>query len=861
MTWQTNCRLFLSYGRRDAAELANRLRGDLEKLGYEVWQDTREIRAGREWEEQIADGLRSTQVVIALLSPHAVRRASDPNSPDNVDSVCLDELTFARFAAPPTPIVPVMAIMCAPPFQVFRLDYVSMTQWMHSEDEYQRGFERLAAGIEAAATGKPPPMRRWHHCLPVLDFAAQLHEKRRDFVGRQWLFDEIDAWRVSSRHERALLVVGDPGIGKSAFVAEMIHRNPGGQVLAYHICRADDPETLRPSTFVMSLAGMIAGRLPAFADLLESHQFQELFDPKTVSSRPAHVFDQGLIAALHQLPAPTDGIRFVLIDALNEALSLGEGQLNIVSMLSTRLDRLPAWLRIVATTRREPDVLNKLSSLRAAAIDAHRQDNLDDIDRIIEARLQVPTLPDHAYAFPKPAAVDLSQTRLSFTQTSNVTSSQKTSQQPAKRQYRFATCVSLWIKWCVKHSLSRERVDSTRLIAGLLVELCGWYVGFVSLIFFLCIIIDHITLENFRLADEFSPVLLEYLPLAKLILTIGVHFGGGVYETLGLIIVGRRLRLRRRLVKEFSAEVGDKPTVLFLRSFENEADLRDFRNVFSSAVELVMIGRPNEIVPELGGKRFYTAEDWRIHVADMMEHADLVVIRVGQTQGLAWEVAECARRCDPSKIVLMLPSHPDASLRAHAKPKSLFEHIWAVSGDMETELAAQLERLNKYSAFKQLIAEFQQMKLPNNWTGSIVAGFDKDLNLRIPTGVSAIPHALRKVMNLTERVSFELSELLDEKRNLLRLDSAHALNQAAFRLFLQRWTLSLCFISMVGLCIWSTAIDFDSAVAGVTQPFKSILLWSVFTPIFLLYFRQTKPWNAFKRVAALQAALKGAVIE
>lgn len=385
-------RLFLSYGRRDAAQLADRLRGDLENLGYEVWQDTREIRAGREWEEQIVDGLRSTQVVIALLSPHAVRRASDPNSPDNVDSVCLDELTFARFATPPTPIVPVMAIPCEPPFPVFRLDYVSMTQWIQSEDEYQRGFERLAAGIEAAVAGRPLPMRRWHHCLPVLDFASQLHEKRRDFVGRQWLFDEIRAWRASSNRERALLVVGDPGIGKSAIVAEMIERNPDGQVLAYHICRADDPETLRPSTFVMSLAGMIAGRLPAFADLLESPPFQELFDPKTAPNRPAHVFEQGLVAALHQLPAPTDGRRFILIDALDEALTLGEGQLNIVSLLSTRLDRFPAWLRIVATTRREPDVLNKLSSLRAAHIDAHRQDNLHDIERFIEARLQTPHL-------------------------------------------------------------------------------------------------------------------------------------------------------------------------------------------------------------------------------------------------------------------------------------------------------------------------------------------------------------------------------------------------------------------------------------------------------------------------------------
>jgi TIR domain len=178
-------RLFLSYGRRDAAELANRLRADLEKLGYEVWQDTRQIRAGKEWEDQIVDGLRSTQVVIALLSPHAVRRSTDAESPDNVDSVCLDELTFARYANPPTPIVPVMAVPCEPPFQVFRLDYVTMTKWRDSEDEYRLGFQRLVAGIEAAASGKPLPFRRWHHCLPVLDFAPQLREKRQDFVGRQ----------------------------------------------------------------------------------------------------------------------------------------------------------------------------------------------------------------------------------------------------------------------------------------------------------------------------------------------------------------------------------------------------------------------------------------------------------------------------------------------------------------------------------------------------------------------------------------------------------------------------------------------------------------------------------------------------
>src|SRR5215468_115094 len=64
---RVKARLFLSYGRRDASDLADRLRADLEARGYEIWQDTRRIRSGTEWEEEIKAGLRQTQVVLAVL--------------------------------------------------------------------------------------------------------------------------------------------------------------------------------------------------------------------------------------------------------------------------------------------------------------------------------------------------------------------------------------------------------------------------------------------------------------------------------------------------------------------------------------------------------------------------------------------------------------------------------------------------------------------------------------------------------------------------------------------------------------------------------------------------------------------------
>ncbi|MCA9049028.1 MAG: toll/interleukin-1 receptor domain-containing protein [Planctomycetaceae bacterium] len=59
---------FSVYGRRDAKSLADRPNADLTLAGFEVWQDTREIRAGKKWEQEIRDGLHSTQIMIAVLT-------------------------------------------------------------------------------------------------------------------------------------------------------------------------------------------------------------------------------------------------------------------------------------------------------------------------------------------------------------------------------------------------------------------------------------------------------------------------------------------------------------------------------------------------------------------------------------------------------------------------------------------------------------------------------------------------------------------------------------------------------------------------------------------------------------------------
>jgi WD40 repeat protein len=378
--------VFLSYGRKDALEVAKRLEQDLDAAGFEVWMDIKKIGSGSLWQQEIEDGLRESQVVVSLLSPHAVRRAGQS---DALDSVCLDELTFARTSSPPTPVIPAMVAPCEPPFIIYRLDYVHLMGWRDSEDQYQTGIKRLISGIHDALKGKVN-YRIWEDRLRPLDFSDYMAQKRHGFVGREWLFEEINLWRFES-DERALLITGDPGAGKSSIVAQLIHSNPDGQVIGYHCCQSNENETLRPARFVQSLAAMIASRVTAYAEQLEVPSVKEALEDKRCESDPGGAFLEGILQPLQKIAPPEEGVRYILIDALDEAL-YHAGANNIVEILATRIDRLPSWLRVLATTRNEPAVLQRLSGLRAKSIDASDPRNLGDLAAYIHQRLCEPSL-------------------------------------------------------------------------------------------------------------------------------------------------------------------------------------------------------------------------------------------------------------------------------------------------------------------------------------------------------------------------------------------------------------------------------------------------------------------------------------
>jgi hypothetical protein len=149
---------------------------------------------------------------------------------------------------------------------------------------------------------------------------------------------------------------------------------------------------------------------------------------------------------------------------------------------------------------------------------------------------------------------------------------------------------------------------------------------------------------------------------------------------------GRKFSLTARKIKakdDLTSKDHAGPIVLYLRSFDDDAvagQQISFRNpggswgaettwttsqteeeqvatVLSEVGRFVALGRPGEELPELGADREYPTEsDWREKIGAYMNEAVLVVIRLGQTRNLAWEISEAVRKVGPEKLVLLVPN-------------------------------------------------------------------------------------------------------------------------------------------------------------------------------------------------------------
>ncbi len=373
-------RIFLSYGHDSNEALVRRILTDLENRGHDVWFDKhpekeKGIKPGDDWRRKITDGIVDSQRVLSFLSKYSTR---DPG-------VCRDEIAIAIGVKGGN----IQTILVESeqevqlPVNIGHIQWLDMHDWKQQHNVGEAAWEQWyqAKLAEIIRVVESDESRRFageietlnDHLKPIKSESRICLLLSKGFYGRQWLFEAVEKWRQDVKLDSRLFwIMGAPGVGKSAFAAQLTHTR-GDTVIAAQFCEWDKPDHRNAQRVVRSLAFQLATRLPDYRKLLLTLPEIAELDRKDA----AELFDYLLANPLRSVINGGRERYLIVIDALDEAGEAGRNPL--VEMLARNAQRLPDWIGLVVTSRPEFNVKTPLQALNPFPLDTKSESNRADI--------------------------------------------------------------------------------------------------------------------------------------------------------------------------------------------------------------------------------------------------------------------------------------------------------------------------------------------------------------------------------------------------------------------------------------------------------------------------------------------------
>ena len=241
------------------------------------------------------------------------------------------------------------------------------------------------------------------------NFTSQLNAARDGFTGRQWLYHNLELLLLHSEGDTVpgVVVVGEPGAGKSALSAQLIcsrSSNPyiHKHIIGYHLCKHSDKATQDPGRFVRNLVDLIARRVPQYGMLIYNSSFISRILERSCLRDPFDCFEQAVVVPLHQLKDKIQNY-FVVVDALDECSDLGDSGTSMVHFIKENYARLPGWIHLILTSRNDSSVLRHFSRFPKLHLSSTDSRNLQDIEIFITAK-----------AFENPSLLEMLKFKLGF---------------------------------------------------------------------------------------------------------------------------------------------------------------------------------------------------------------------------------------------------------------------------------------------------------------------------------------------------------------------------------------------------------------------------------------------------------------
>ena len=253
---------------------------------------------------------------------------------------------------------------------------------------YDLIFLFLFTLIGCSRSAKKSPISHFHY--QKFNFLSYLAYKRENFFGRKWFFKKLEDVFERGRGLAGVLITGEPGSGKSALVSQLIcspyssmfiHNN----IIGYHLCDYSEKRKRNGGWFVRNLVDQIAGSIPEYSEHVANNEQLRRELEEQCESDPTGCFYSTIIGPLTELKNKPDGLRYIIMDALDECLEEDARTSPILDIVNSKTSHFPKWLKIILTSRNLTAVTTKIPrTVERIPLDPTDERNVEDIRSYIK---------------------------------------------------------------------------------------------------------------------------------------------------------------------------------------------------------------------------------------------------------------------------------------------------------------------------------------------------------------------------------------------------------------------------------------------------------------------------------------------
>ena len=181
-----------------------------------------------------------------------------------------------------------------------------------------------------------------------------------------------------------LWIKGKAGVGKTGLAIKICDQYE--QVVAHHLCKAENQEKKKPENLVKSIAYQLSTQIPEYRDKLLDPSSRLEHTLSEYKDDPRTLFEKLVVEPLYGIPREPGVKKVIVIDAVDEANNAYSN--DITAFIRDEFWKTPPWLRLILTSRDDPLVNSDLTEYRSEAITIESQDNDNDILHYLEKHLK-----------------------------------------------------------------------------------------------------------------------------------------------------------------------------------------------------------------------------------------------------------------------------------------------------------------------------------------------------------------------------------------------------------------------------------------------------------------------------------------